>query len=226
MFLLVVQFVLFPCRSIPRRVPVQAPSIPDPPVWTLRSLRAHTAASTLRTGRDVSNVDCVLFLFGFLCVSNWLSYPTDDCYEVVRPKCLGLHSHDHQPHALRNMMTAPTYGNGCHVSFSAFVFGILYSLLLSVLAFWVSFCLFLCRGYLLDVPPKYSIVPDLHGKNTWPACRRVVRHVYPTPLIGRATRTHRRLSLLFCFFLDWYLPRGSPTASFVHRSVLALGDIC
>ena len=109
------QFVLFPCRSIPRRVPVQAPSIPDPPVWTLRSLRAHTAASTLRTGRDVSNVDCVLFLFGFLCVSNWLSYPTDDCYEVVRPKCLGLHSHDHQPHALRNMMTAPTYGNGCHV---------------------------------------------------------------------------------------------------------------
>ena len=85
------------------------------------------------------------------------------------------------------------------ISFSAFVFGILYSLLLSVLAFWVSFCLFLCRGYLLDVPPKYSIVPDLHGKNTWPACRRVVRHVYPTPLIGRATRTHRRLSLFFFF---------------------------
>ena len=109
MFLLVVRFVFFPCRSIHRRVPVQALSIPDPTVWTLRSLRAHTAASTLRTGRDVSNVDCVLFLFGFLCVSNWLSYPTDDCYEVVRPKCLGLHSHDHQPHALRNMMTAPTW---------------------------------------------------------------------------------------------------------------------
>ncbi|MEM9091264.1 MAG: NB-ARC domain-containing protein [Cyanobacteria bacterium P01_F01_bin.53] len=48
---------------------------------------------------------------------------------------------------------------------------------------------------ILDGPPKHSIVPDLHGKNTWPACRRVVRHVYPTPLIGRAMRTHRRLSL-------------------------------